>query len=200
MHPTIMLMELVLNRELLESALKERGYRSLSELAADLDLHRNTISQYFNGKSVLPEAVVRVLERLRVRPLLVLRERTTGISTEESLAMIASLVTKLVNVFPNYAFFLFGSRARGDARKYSDVDIGILAQSPLSISDLSKVREVTDTISEDFPVLVDLLDVARAAPKFLSTIRKDAVFLGGDLKLWTEFKNTRQVNERYEGK
>ncbi len=187
-------MELVVNREVFESALKERGFSSLGELAADLKLHRNTVSQYFNGKSVLPEALSRVLERLRVNPLRALEERRTGVPVDESLALLAPLVTRLANQFPHYAFFLFGSRARGTARKYSDVDIGILASGALSISELSEIREVVDEVSEDWPVLVDLLDIARAEPAFIANVRRDAIFLGGDLRLWTMFKTIGKAN------
>jgi predicted nucleotidyltransferase len=59
--------------------------------------------------------------------------------------------------------FLFGSWARGEARRYSDIDVAILAAEPLPagfLLDLQKTLEASQVL---YPVdLVDLADAPAA--------------------------------------
>ncbi len=57
--------------------------------------------------------------------------------------------------------FLFGSRARGDARRTSDIDVAILPEGPIPDGLLARIR---DELEESLvPFAVDLVDL-RDAP------------------------------------
>lgn len=58
---------------------------------------------------------------------------------------------------------VFGSRATGAARRYSDVDIGI-AGEPLSLRDLGLMREEFDNSS--LPFVVDVVNFADMSDEF----------------------------------
>ena len=58
-----------------------------------------------------------------------------------------------------YGVFLFGSRARGTARRNSDIDIGIIGKQPLPwllIEDIQEIMEESDLLYE-----VDLVDFSQ---------------------------------------
>ena len=60
--------------------------------------------------------------------------------------------------------FLFGSRARGNARPNSDIDIAVLADAPLEADTLARIREALEESS--IPYVVDVVDLATADPSF----------------------------------
>jgi len=60
--------------------------------------------------------------------------------------------------------FLFGSRANGQARKFSDFDIGIKGKKPLSLKTVALIKEALE--DSDLPFEVDVVDMAGAAEKF----------------------------------
>ena len=56
--------------------------------------------------------------------------------------------------------YLFGSWARGEARRYSDIDIAILADEPLPPGLLLDLQDALETSDVLYPVdLVDLAEV-----------------------------------------
>ncbi len=60
--------------------------------------------------------------------------------------------------------FLFGSRATGTNRKWSDADAGILANQEIAGD---KMIEIESEISEsDIPYLVEVVDFQSVAPEF----------------------------------
>lgn len=60
--------------------------------------------------------------------------------------------------------FIFGSRATGTNRKWSDVDVGIVAQEKIPGS---KKVEIEYELSEsDIPYLVDVVDFQSVNPDF----------------------------------
>lgn len=72
--------------------------------------------------------------------------------------------------------WLFGSRARGDHRRWSDIDVAVEPVGPVPEGWLSEVR---DALAESNLLLnVDLVDFADADDAFRSVIRREAV-------LWT---------------
>jgi predicted nucleotidyltransferase len=56
--------------------------------------------------------------------------------------------------------FLFGSWARGEARRYSDIDVAILAAEPLPAGFLPDLQEALEASQVLYPV--DLVDLAEA--------------------------------------
>jgi predicted nucleotidyltransferase len=72
--------------------------------------------------------------------------------------------------------FLFGSQARGDARRGSDIDVAVLPGEPLPAAVLARIRE---TLEESrVPYDVDLVDLARADEDFVKSALTEAI-------LWT---------------
>jgi predicted nucleotidyltransferase len=76
---------------------------------------------------------------------------------------------------PDREVWAFGSRARDDAKPYSDLDLAIVGDTPLP---LSVWGALTEAFSEsDLPWRVDILDWATAAPSFRALIGRDKVVL-----------------------
>ena len=72
-----------------------------------------------------------------------------------------------------YKVFLFGSRACGNAKKYSDIDVGILGNQKFSII---KKFDIEDAIDESIvPYKVDLVDFFGVDNKFKSEALKKIV-------------------------
>ena len=76
--------------------------------------------------------------------------------------------------FKKHNVFIFGSRARGKARKFSDYDIGVIGRKPL---DLKKIALIKGELEEsDLPYRVDVVDFSTVSKNFknlaLSKIKK----------------------------
>ncbi len=73
--------------------------------------------------------------------------------------------------FPSERIYLFGSRARGDERMHSDIDIAIDGDTLLS----SKLSQVRDVIEEShIPYKVDLVELSKA-PYLKKVIEKEGI-------------------------
>jgi type I restriction enzyme S subunit len=71
--------------------------------------------------------------------------------------------------------YVFGSRAHGSARQYSDLDLALEWDRPLG---LGLIGAITDALSEsDLPYKVDIVDLATVAPAFRARIAKDCIAL-----------------------
>jgi type I restriction enzyme S subunit len=76
---------------------------------------------------------------------------------------------------PGHAVWAFGSRARGQARPFSDLDLALLGPEPLSPETSATLA---DELSEsDLPWKVDLVDLARTSDAFRRIIDRDKVIL-----------------------
>jgi len=84
------------------------------------------------------------------------------------LAIVKKILKKHV---PNCETRVFGSRITGKARKYSDLDLAVKANSPLTLMQLGDLK---DAFSEsDLPILVDVLDWSRVSPEFQKIIEEN---------------------------
>ena len=86
---------------------------------------------------------------------------------------IKNILQKYVD-FKKHKVFIFGSRARGKARKFSDYDIGVIGRKPL---DLKKIALIKGELEEsDLPYRVDVVDFSTVSKNFkniaLSKIKK----------------------------
>lgn len=67
----------------------------------------------------------------------------------------------------------FGSRARGTAKPYSDLDLALISRAPLS---LQRLADITSAFEEsDLTIRVDVVDWATCSPSFRDVIVKDKV-------------------------
>jgi predicted nucleotidyltransferase len=84
---------------------------------------------------------------------------------------IQDLKIFLLERFPKEHVYLFGSRARGDAGAYSDIDIAIESSHVLS----DKISQVRFDIEESLiPYKVDLVELSKA-PYLQDIIEKEGV-------------------------
>lgn len=92
-----------------------------------------------------------------------------GLSEKDS-----HLVTKILRTFlPDAKFFVFGSRARGDQKKYSDLDLAIENHESIPLKILMQIQENFDQSS--LPFKVDLIELAKISPEFKKNILEDLI-------------------------
>ena len=76
-----------------------------------------------------------------------------GISiTETEMKAIQELYAMIKDEFRVTDMMLFGSKARGDADEYSDVDLLVLTKKPKTKSDREKLSDITSEINIDYGV------------------------------------------------
>ena len=89
---------------------------------------------------------------------------------------LAILQTVLQSHLPAGArTWVFGSRATGMARRYSDLDLAIEDVAPV---DDARLGELRDALSEsDLTIKVDVLDLRTVDPAFRQRIERDLIAL-----------------------
>lgn len=69
--------------------------------------------------------------------------------------------------------FLFGSRARGDHRPASDIDLALLPQDPLPRGLVAEIREALE--ESPVPFFVDLVDLSEASPGLCERVLREGI-------------------------
>ena len=92
--------------------------------------------------------------------------------TSEDWDIISAILQKHI---PNKTVWAFGSRVTGKAKPYSDLDLVIVSETPLSL-DLSASLEHEFTES-DLPFKVDIVDWATTNVGFRKIIEKQRIVL-----------------------
>ena len=85
----------------------------------------------------------------------------------EHLAMVRKI---LWETLPECRAVVFGSRARGTSRRFSDLDLAVEGLEPLALERLEAFRERLS--ASDLPVLVDVVDLARVSETFRRRIEE----------------------------
>ncbi len=75
----------------------------------------------------------------------------------------------------DYAVWAFGSRVKGNAKKYSDLDLAIMTTRPLSFSQITILKEAFE--ESDLPIRVDVVDWAETSETFQKIIEQDKVVI-----------------------
>ena len=76
---------------------------------------------------------------------------------------------------PRHEVWVFGSRMKGTSKPYSDLDLAIITQQPLSLDILA---ELTDAFSSsDLPWKVDIVDWATTQDTFRRIIKAQHIVL-----------------------
>lgn len=86
--------------------------------------------------------------------------------------------SKIIDIVKKYKydFYMFGSRARGDFKDYSDIDVAICGE--LQDKEEFKIRNDFDLI--DIPYTVDLVFINKVTKQeLLESIKKEGVKLNG---------------------
>ena len=92
--------------------------------------------------------------------------------TPQELEIVRTILRRHV---PDRQVKVFGSRARGTARPYSDLDLAIMGAESLPLSTLASLAE--DFTESDLPYKVDIVVWADIGESFRRAIRQDAVAL-----------------------
>lgn len=88
------------------------------------------------------------------------------------------IVRAILKKYP-FTFYLFGSRTRGDLKKFSDVDLCFFEEIPWNVR--AHIRE--DFEESNLPYEVDLVDWNLCDESFKDAIRPELVWLQGTKKL-----------------
>lgn len=82
------------------------------------------------------------------------------------------IVQQILQQFiPDYPVWAFGSRVKGCAKPYSDLDLAIISDQPLP---LALHADLTNAFDEsDLPWKVDIVDWASTSEKFREIIRQN---------------------------
>ena len=81
----------------------------------------------------------------------------------------------LQQYFSNTQVKVFGYRATGRAQKFSDLDLVVISDAPISIE---KINEVKFAFSNsNLPILVDIVDWHQLSPAFRQKISASSVDL-----------------------
>ncbi|MEI6728937.1 MAG: nucleotidyltransferase domain-containing protein [bacterium] len=90
---------------------------------------------------------------------------------------IEFLILSIRNVLgENTKILIFGSRVRGTARKFSDVDIAVTRQKPIPSRDLTKIKEEIN--NSKFRYLVDIVDLNSVSAEFRKVVEETGVEVG----------------------
>lgn len=85
--------------------------------------------------------------------------------TESQLHIVQSI---LASQLPTIKVWAFGSRIKGTAKPYSDLDLALLTHTPLTIRQQRKLEEAFS--DSDLPFKVDLIDWASCSESFKQII------------------------------
>jgi len=82
-----------------------------------------------------------------------------------------AIVRAILFPYKSHEFNVFGSRSRGDHKKFSDVDICYLRPLPREA-----VGDIKEQLSNsNLPYMVDLVDWTRCSPEFRDLVKDDLV-------------------------
>lgn len=83
-----------------------------------------------------------------------------------------NIVHQILSKYP-YKFYVYGSRVKGTARKYSDLDLCYREEVPLPV--ISQLRE--EFTESNLPFEIELVNWKHMRPKFQEMIKRDLVLI-----------------------
>lgn len=92
---------------------------------------------------------------------------------EEDLAIVRLILRTCLP--PNSRAFVFGSRAVGGSRRYSDLDLALEGDAALGLDVLGRLSEALSY--SDLPIKVDILDLRSVEPGFRAAIEPGMIAL-----------------------
>jgi len=93
---------------------------------------------------------------------------------QKTINEIKSIVFQFLNRKSDKVF-LFGSRAIGNGRKFSDIDIGIKSNrtiSPMTMFEIEEAFEVSE-----IPYTIDVVDFSKVAERFKAVAKQKIIYL-----------------------
>lgn len=74
---------------------------------------------------------------------------------------------------PQYEVWAFGSRTKGAAKEYSDLDLAIITDHPMNLTLSAAISD--DFAESDLPIKVDVVDWATTSEAFRRIIEKQKI-------------------------
>ena len=90
--------------------------------------------------------------------------------SEAQLALVSRI---LITWLPGREVRMFGSRARGNPKPYSDLDLVIMGDAPVPLATLGQLQDAF--ANSDLPWRVDVVDWATTSPEFQKHIQASSV-------------------------
>lgn len=81
------------------------------------------------------------------------------------------IITSITNIIPNAEIFIYGSRVKGKALKYSDVDIAIKCNEEVPFDTMLQLKAFFH--DSTFPYMVDIIDLNSISENFKTRIQND---------------------------
>lgn len=180
-------MAYVIDKTRFQRAMRERGFRSLEQLVRFAGVHRNTAHYYLAGAPVVPPKLEKLLDSIGLQPGDCFVPAKTA--KQQHLTRVAAVVDQLVIQHPRCCYVLFGSRATGQASQWSDFDIGVYSSTKLPLKTFLALMKRKETLAEDLPVEIQLVNLNHADHAFLRGIMPGLRFMGG---LYGEFLTLKE--------
>lgn len=93
---------------------------------------------------------------------------------EKTVGEIKDILFRFINPKKVKAF-IFGSRALGNARKFSDVDIGLRGKSEIPLGIKSAMEEAFE--ESDIPFTVDVVNFSSVSDRFAEVAKQKIIYL-----------------------
>lgn len=172
--------------EKMKSLFARAGYKSLAEFARAHGFNRATIHNYLKGLGPFPQVYYSICDALSADPISILSP-VTG-SKIDDVSEIMPIVRTIAAHEEGIAAGIFGSRAKGTHRKYSDWDLGITRGArPLGGEEFLRLRRSLVDAIDVLPRRVDFINLDAAPEWFLGDIDYEPIFLTGDSNSWAYF-------------
>ena len=178
----------ILNKESFLTTLAKRGYTSVSHFAEVLGVHRNSLSNYLNGGPIFPEVLEKALVALRVEPGSLIKRVIPA--HDEPMRVIAELSDAIARKDPHCCVVMFGSRARGRHKRFSDYDLGVYNPSGIPFPEFSGMLSCADDFNDATMFTAQLTNISSADDLFLNEIGPDLQFVAGSQVAWTTLLDT----------
>jgi predicted nucleotidyltransferase len=91
--------------------------------------------------------------------------------SEDHIAILRNVLSTYLPV--DARAYVFGSRARGGARRYSDLDLALAWDQPFGLDLIGQIAEALS--DSDLPFKVDIVDIAMVDPAFRRRVAADWV-------------------------
>lgn len=81
------------------------------------------------------------------------------------------IINSILKIIPNVEIYVYGSRVKGTAVKYSDVDIALKSGVEIPFDTVLKLKAFFS--DSTFPYMVDIIDLNSISENFKNRIQKD---------------------------
>ena len=97
----------------------------------------------------------------------------------------------LKTLLPDYPVWVFGSRVKGTAKAYSDLDLAIITRQPLPLSAMATIKEAFD--ESNLSIRVDIVDWAATSQAFRKIIQENKIIVQKGKDAADKVENVRHL-------